>query len=436
MKSINGITPIIKSFRSRVFGSYDSSDRMYLKYNYAGILITLVSGVLLARQLGVSNRGELAFCASFISLANFMSTLNLSSGLSSVIRSPLNEYIGDSANKFWLHKKRISLFTSALFCGLIAATSVVLISVGEVQKNSNLSIYWYFICLIPSSLCSWIALTEGAMRVVGDTQYFRIARLMGLGLPGIFTIVLIMTQKASIENLLLSNMFTLLFVTSFALYKLSKCNIRSGISVSRVFATAVKGFSYNFIDFLGPWAMIIVIINLDNKNALGNYVIALSFYGLSESIFLNLEAKDHAFLGSNQIEKKNEQRNIFLANLRKIMILKLIFIPITLTIPLFYGFEYKNASFYALLLLVLGIPLAYSKYANIILQSRSLNLLPLLSQLIFLSTLLLVGFNLPNFIQNFNWILAYLAAVSLQLLFTYFVVVPSIGLSKNRCSDN
>lgn len=410
---------------------FDSNDISYLIYNYLGVALNLVSGIILARSIGADSRGALAYCMVFIAMANYASSLNLSNGMSLSIRHLSNNYFNDRQDRST--KRKIIL--AAFGTGIIVTCIVGFSSYESVTINSGVSGKWYLFALLPSSFTAFNSIVEGIMRVNGDTQYFRVTRLLGLATPSIFIFFVVYFDKTQISLLIFSNAVAMLCVTSFALVKYAKAGHLSRIELLQIYKYAARSFPFNFLDFMAPWAIYLVVLHTDGKAALGNFAIAMSFYSLSDSIFANLESKSHTFLGKENREFLEEQKFIFRVNLRKMIILKSIFIPFAFMISIIYGSQYRNASYYAVILLIIGFPLSYIRYINTISVSRNLVISPAIGQLIYLVTLILIAFSLPRIGYNFGWVLPAGLAAFLSASFAWKFTSQKYIFNKVQAPD-
>jgi O-antigen/teichoic acid export membrane protein len=166
---------------------------------YFGIMISVISGVLLARYLGANARGTLAYYTSFILLACFVSSFNFSSGTARVMNQiPENQDKNERLNL-------IKVFCIGFLLSTAFACLVIFSGIIE-SKSLKVSIFFFLIATGMAAISSYF---EGIWTYQGKMIFITAARFLGIFVPAIFAIVLVLIDKATIEVLLLAQLLVL-----------------------------------------------------------------------------------------------------------------------------------------------------------------------------------------------------------------------------------
>jgi O-antigen/teichoic acid export membrane protein len=387
---------------------------------YLGIMISVISGVLLARYLGANARGTLAYYTSFILLACFVSSFNFSSGTARVMNQvPENQ------------DKNEYLILIKVFCiGFLLSTAfacIVIFSGIIESENLKVSIFFFLIATGMAAISSYF---EGIWTYQGKLIFITAARFLGLFVPAIFAIVLVLVDKATIEVLLLAQLLVLVANILLIYFYINYGSHTNSPDFNVAIMSAVRGMPAYLIEYLSFWFITYSIMHLDGATALGNYVIASSLASAADSIFGASRVKYYRSLIDQNI--KNFQRLLVVLFRGTIpsLVLHLAFIPLALLIPMIYGSEFYSARKIAVFLLLSRIISICARTIVLFLVSIKKDGYSSVVYLSFLIPFLALSHFSEKKILGYYWTYAYLYA-SIVMLLTSLILLYSLSV-KNR----
>lgn len=334
----------LEKYKLRLSNIYQSlkNEILFTIFTYFGTATSIVSGVLLARHLGVNDRGNLAYYSSFILLACFFSSFNFSSGTARII----DQNLAISTEKNWVK------FAKIIGIGyLLSATFACLVIFGDVIQNENEKNYLLFL-LTATGLAAISSYFEGVWTYFGTLKFVSVSRFIGLFIPAFYSVMLVIYNKATIRNLLLSQLLVLIcnailiiiFLKHEQNIKLPDFNI--------TFKSAIRGMPTYLIDYFSGWYITYSIMHLDGAFALGNFAIAISLTSAADSIFGASRVKYYKLLVHHNIMNFNELLIKLLRSTGPSLLLHIIFIPTAFLIPKIYGPDFYPARKIAIFLLL------------------------------------------------------------------------------------
>lgn len=389
---------------------------------YLGIMISVISGVLLARYLGANARGTLAYYTSFILLACFVSSFNFSSGTARVMNQiPENQ---DKNERVILIKVLcIGFLLSTMFACIVTFSGII------ERENLKISIFFFLIATGMAAISSYF---EGIWTYQGKLMFITAARFLGLFVPAIFAIVLILMDKATIEVLLLAQLLVLaaniLLIYFYTNYGSHTKSPDFNVSVK----SAIRGMPAYLIEYLSFWFITYSIMHLDGATALGNYVIASSLASAADSIFGASRVKYYKSLIDQNIKHFQKLLVVLFRSTIPSLFLHLAFIPFALLIPMIYGPDFYSARKIAVFLLL-------SRIISICARTIALFLISIkkdgYSTFVYLSFLIpfltLSHFNEKK-VMGYYWTYAYLYASIIMFLSSLILLYSLSVKSRNR----
>jgi len=379
---------------------------------YIGIMISVVSGVLLARYLGANARGTLAYYTSFILLACFVSSLNFSSGTARVINQiPENEVKNESVVLIKLFC--IGFLLSTVFACIVIFSGVI------TSKDLKISI---FFILISTGIATIVSYFEGIWTYHGNLMFINAARFLGLFVPAIFVIVLVLIDKATIEVLLFAQLLVLaaniLLIYVYRNYGSHTNSPDFNISVK----SAIRGMPAYLIEYLSFWFITYSIMKLDGATALGFYVIASSLASAADSIFVASRVKYYKSLIEQDINNFQSLLVVLFRSTSPSIFMHLAFTPIALLIPMIYGPDFYSARKIAMFFLLSRIISICARAICLFLISIKKDGYSIFIYLSFLTSFLTLSLFSEKKIMGYYWTFAYLYASIIMFLLSFFLL--------------
>jgi O-antigen/teichoic acid export membrane protein len=392
-------------FRKKLRIALRSTTTQFALFTYLAIAINVISGVLLARTIGPTQRGKLAYYANFLLLTSFISAANVSNGTARTL-------VGKDLESTKNPKSQTSSF---IFIGFLMAAipayliSTLMISEWEINKK-------YFIFLImTNALGAFTSLYDGYWRFNNSIKFLTWNRFIGLAAPSIFIIILILLGKAEIRFLLLGQ-FIVTILNLGTIIFFQKKQPRTQLPESReILKSAFYGFPTYLAEYFVSWVVPFFILRVEGSKVLGWYVIALSYALLADVSYSALEAKNYKLMSSFSNHDNKPQLGLFLKNSLPVLGMHLVFIPFAFLIPFVYGKDFANSSLFAIVILVARVPIVIARSITSFLVSVSRNVEPLM---IFLSFLIAftTAITLTDFkLFLFHWIFAYILGAIVML---------------------
>lgn len=384
----------------------------YLFYSYLGIGISMISGVLLARKLGVIDRGMLTYYANFILLAGFVTATNISSGTARIMNS-------DSKWEKVYGRKKLSIF---IFYGLSFSFVIAVITSQVLNETTGINRTFFLLLIFTSGFSAFNSYFDGIWKYQNNITFLTLTRFLGIASPALFALGLIFFDKAQIKYLLLSQVIVLLLNILVITRFLSKSNTFGFPLFKSVIKSSILGFPTYLIEYLCGWIIPFVILHYDGQIALGNFAIASSFLVLADAIYGAIEAKNYKPMVDFHSQYRLTPKRILLKSVMPLIILHLIFVPIAFIIPIVYGSQFEFATIFSISLLLMRIPFLIARTIAHYLVSIGNNLAPFCIYLSYILTFLTVTLSVNLKLLGFYWILTYFFSAVMMLLTSIFVI--------------
>jgi O-antigen/teichoic acid export membrane protein len=375
-------------------------------FTYLAIAINVLSGVFLARSMGASQRGLLAYYANFLLLSSFVTASNISNATA---RTLVNfEHKGE------LHfRQSKSIFFYVGF--LMAAATTYVISdliINDWQVNKN----FFIILMLANALGAVTSMYDGYWRFNNSIAFLTATRFIGLAAPSFFTFILISMGNVEIRYLLLGQLVVII-LNLLVIFRFVKKHSRPRFPESReILKSAFYGFPTYLAEYLVSWTIPFFILRVEGSEVLGWYVVALSYSLLADVTYSALEAKNYKFMHSYSKLEGSPKLGLFLKNSSPILGMHLFFISFVFFIPIIYGEEFGNSSLFAAAILIIRVPIVISRSITSYLISTSKNVEPLMIFLSFLITFIMVMSFSNVKLFSFYWIFAYAIGSIVMLL--------------------
>ena len=377
---------------------------------YLAIALNVLSGVFLARSLGASQRGVLAYYANFLLLSSFIIASNVSNATA---RTLVNSAC--QAKNLPKNNKRIFLYLGLLMAAACAYVIADLV-IADWKINKN-----YFIALIlANAFGALTSMYDGYWRFNNSISFLTWSRFLGLAAPSVFTIFLIAVGYVEIQYLLLGQLVVTIMSFGLILF-FTKRNPHTQFPESRkILKSAFYGFPTYIAEYLVSWIVPFFILSVEGSEVLGWYVVAMSYSLLADVTYSALEAKNYRFMTTFSKHEGAPKLKVFIRNSSPILGMHLVFIPFVFLIPIIYGEEFANSSLFAIAILVIRVPIVISRSITSYLISTSHNVKPLVIFFSFLMTFsMVIGWSGVKFF-DFYWIFAYASGAVVMLSIALF----------------
>jgi O-antigen/teichoic acid export membrane protein len=390
----------------------------YLFYSYLGKGISIISGVFLARKLGVVDRGMLTYYANFILLACFVTATNISSGTARIMNS-------DSRGKNISGRNEFSRF---LAYGLSFSFLITVIIGIVLSETKSINRTFFLFLIFTSGLSAFNSYFDGIWKYQNNISLLTLTRFLGIAAPAVFALSLIITDKAQITYLLLSQTIVLLLNILVIIRFLSKRNTVGYPKFLNVIKSSIFGFPTYLAEYLCGWIIPFMILYSDGQIALGNFAIASSYAALADVVFGAIEAKNYKPMVDFYLRYRSTPKKILLSSVSPLIILHLIFIPMTFVIPLVYGSQFQFATIFSICFLLMRIPIVIARTIAYYLVSIGNNHSPIYIYLSFLLAFIITTLLSNLTLIGFHWIFSYLFSAGIMLLTSILV----LGLSSKN----
>ena len=386
-------------------------------FTYFGIAVSVVSGVLTARYLGASARGTLAYYSNYILLVCYVSSFNLSSGTARVLSQINNNSTKNNGTTI------VKIFILGFLLSTTLASIIVLS--GKIDSN-NMKIYLFFI-LSGTGMAAISSYFEGIWTYMGNLKLIAAARFIGLFIPAAFAIVLVLINKATIGNLLLSQLLVLV-ANMTIIYNFIKNTKQLKLpDIQVILRSAIRGMPAYLIEYLSFWIVTFTIMQIDGATALGYYAIASSLTSAADSIYGASRVKFYKLLLNQNIRNFQSLSVILTRSTAPSILLHLIFIPLSFLIPIIYGDNFYPAQKIAIFLLISRTLTISARTIVLYLISIKQDILSILVYLSFLISFLIISHFSETKIFGYHWTFCYLCASLIMLVsslvFLYFLSI-------------
>jgi O-antigen/teichoic acid export membrane protein len=387
--------------------AYSSTTIRYSLVTYSAILLNALSGVALARSLGASERGILAYYLNFLLLSSFLSGLNFSNATA---RSLPNTVMEKSTNSQ-------KLFTSIIMLGFALSFASALFINEILVKETYISRFYFFLLLFSNGVSALMSYFDGFWRYTNSIAFLSITRFTGLAAPSILTLLILFSGHSTLEKLLLSQIFAaqLNLIIIFIFQKKHTSIVYP--TITTVLKSALLGFPTYCLEYIVVWIVPFLIIHIDGATTLGWYSVALSFALLADVAYGAIEAKNYRKL-LDLHNSKSLNIVLFIKNISPIIVMHLIFIPLTFSIPLIFGEDFQKSVLFSFVLVLTRIPIVLARSIISYLISISMNSATLFIYASFLATFIYICLKTNIVWFGFHWIPAYVLSSLTMVLFT------------------
>jgi O-antigen/teichoic acid export membrane protein len=374
-------------------------------FTYLAIAINVISGVLLARSIGPSQRGLLAYYSNFLLLCSFIAAVNVGNATARTLVSKdceIKEYVRFQKRGFVL----LGFFMAAVPTYII---SNLVITEWEVNKN------FFIVLMLVNAIGAFTSTYDGYWKFYNSIAFITWSRFTGLAAPSIFTIIIISLGKAEIGYLLLGQLIVILLNLG-TIFVFHKKHPRTQFPETRdILKSALYGFPTYLAEYLVSWIVPFLILSIEGTEVLGWYVIALSYALLADVSYSALEAKNYKFMSDFSRHGKSPRMGLFLKNSMPLIGMHLVFTPFVFLIPFIYGKDFAYSSLFAIVILVTRVPIVISRSITSFLISTSRNTEPLMIFLSFITTFTILISLSELKLFSFQWIFAYVVAATVML---------------------
>ena len=177
--------------------------------------------------------------------------------------------------------------------------------------------------------------------------------------------------------------------------------------------------AYYFVNWIVPF----FILRYEGGEVLGWFTVAMSYALLADVSYTALEAKNYKFMISLSKNENSPEISIFFRKSIPILVMHFAFIPLVFIIPILYGKDFSSSAIFAILILVIRIPLVIARSITSYLISRSKNTQSFLIFMSFLFAYISIMIFSGVKIFGFRWVLAYaIGAITMMLVSFIFVI--------------
>jgi len=320
--------------------------------NYSAYSLNFLSGLILARTLGLEQRGTLAFISSFFLITLLLAPLNSRNGSS--FASIKNSNTVSGATHFPI--KRLSLWVFIITIGCTFLFNLFLF--GKIDNNY---LIFFSISNLTCGLTFYIYFAEGIYRVKDKILDLAVLRFLGLGVPSFYIFLLFALEKVEVKLILLSQF---LAVVSCFVFVILRRPLDINFNYDEYSKVVHKTFPGHVLEYLANVIIYLSIAFTSSNITIGYFAIAMSFAMVADTFFPVVESR---MLNNMNTSKTNGNKltTIPLINAIKEMIISQIsFIPLALLIPIIYGNEYIESVNFAIVLILAKCNYAIVKLCN------------------------------------------------------------------------
>ena len=255
------------------------SRMLYMFANYSAYSLNFLSGLILARTLGLEQRGTLAFISSFFLITLLLAPLNSRNGSS--FASIKNSNTISGATHFSFRRLSLSGFTVAAGCTLLFN----LFLFGKIDDNY---LIFFSISNLTCGLTFYIYFAEGIYRVRAKILDLAVLRFLGLGVPSFYIFLLFALEKVEVKLVLLSQF---LAVVSCFMFVMSRRPLDINFNYDEYSREVHKTFLGHVLEYLANVIIFLSIAFTASNLTIGYFAIAMSFAMVSETFFPLVESR-------------------------------------------------------------------------------------------------------------------------------------------------
>jgi len=332
----------------------DKDKVVYILINYSAYGLNFLSGLILARKLGPTNRGIYAYLSNLYVVAAFLISMNAKNA-SSIAQSDLIVNSNSEVNKLKIIK--IYLVAAAVTCIL----SVIYFFYLKNFLDTRLVVIFCLANLV-NSLLVVIQIHEGMLRTNNELQKLAILRFLGYGAPSLIVIVLFFFKSVEIELLVLAQSVAVLSCFLYVSFRL-KTSVE--FSMEKFRENAIRTYVSTALEFLIYFMPLMFVSISEDFAYIGHFVIAFGYVLISETYYQIIESKFYLSLSSSEGRKSYNAIALMKQNVRNLFLSQLVFIPGAYLIPVLYGTDYSESTKIALILILYRFLIAIVKLSNI-----------------------------------------------------------------------
>jgi len=304
----------------------------YILANYLALLVNFFSGVLIARELGAQSRGIYALITSIFGILFAFGTFNYSGG---TLQASMFAKEAEKARK-------LSALKVPGFVGLVAAVFALIgISLANLLKA------WkeYENVIIGAAIVSSLGAVSAYIGSLFVTNHLivrmAIARFVGLGGMSLMVILLYLSNKITIQNLLICQILAAIVIASNSLLLFTTSSKLRLPPDSIVIKNSLIGLPKYVIDFFVPIFLYSTVSSDYGAVFLGIYIVAWGWASLSDALLPVIESQVY-----NNYSIKGFQNTAIRNLLNKILIMfifNLSLTPTLILIPFLFGEEFNKS---------------------------------------------------------------------------------------------
>lgn len=411
----NGVEFVKSTLHSRKF---------YMLANYFAYSLNFLSGLILARTLGVEQRGVLAFITSFYLITLLLASFNSKNGSSFAnIKNPNESAV---ISNFPFRRLFLRVFSVSISC-----TAILDLFLFKKIETNNL--IFFSISSITCGLTFYIFFAEGIFRVEEKNLDLAVLRFLGLATPSLYVLLILVFDKVEVKYLLLSQGVAMISCTIFLI---ARGPLKINFSYYEYSEQVKKTFFGYVLEFLSN-IMIVLSVTLTSSNeTIGYFAIAMSFALISDTFFPVVESRMFNKIHTHNANRISLNLSPLIVAIKEVIAGQLVFICLAFAIPVIYGDEYTASVYFAIVLVfvkcmhsVVKLCSSYAVISNRFDIQRILNLFYILMYIVIFCVI--HAFNFQGAWQLASTLASFLAA-SVGLILTRGFAPKRIILPTNQ----
>ena len=312
---------------------------LYMLANYSAYSLNFLSGLILARTLGVDQRGTLAFITTFYLITLLLVPLNSRNGSS--FASIKNSNGPSTATHFPFRKMFFRVFIVSITCTAIFDLMLM-------HRIEAIYLMFFSISNLACGLTFYIYFVEGIYRVKNNILDLAVLRFLGLAVPSIYVFLLFAIGKVEVKLVLLSQF---LAVISCTIFLKSRGTLKISFGYEEYSRQVRKTFLGYALEYLANIVILLSITFTSNTKTIGYFAIAMSFALISETFYPVVESRMLNKIKNLIANGDSPNLNPLVTAIKEMVLSQLIFIPLAFAIPAIYGNMYGQSVYFAVVLI-------------------------------------------------------------------------------------
>jgi len=312
---------------------------VYMLANYSAYSLNFISGLILARTLGVDQRGTLAFITTFYLITLLLVPLNSRNGSS--FASIKNSNRTSITTNFPFKKMFFRVF-------IVVTTCTAIFDLMLLNRVEAVYLIFFSISNLACGLTFYIYFVEGIYRVKDNILDLAVLRFLGLAVPSIYVFLLFAIGKVEVKLVLLSQF---LAVISCTIFLKSRIPLKISFSYDEYSEQVKKTFLGYALEYLANIVILISITFTSSTKTIGYFAIAMSFALISEAFYPVVESRMLNKIKILIANGDSPNLNLLVTAIKEMVLSQLIFIPLAFAIPAIYGNEYGQSVYFAVVLI-------------------------------------------------------------------------------------